>query len=99
MQPETLPGMRWIPWALGLVGVAQYLLMVVLDPSGYVSLDMSYLVMWLAVIGALILCNTGCGCWGGEGGDGCTCCGDQCHCGDCARCSHGGEKGHEGHMH
>lgn len=93
--------MRWIPWALGVVGVGQYAVMAYLDPSGYVSLDMSYLVMWLAIIGSLIICNTGCGCWGGA--DGCGCCGEGCSCGDCGNCmphGHGHEgHGHEGHSH
>lgn len=93
--------MRWVPWVLGLAGVAQHALMAVLEPDGYVSLDMSYLVMWLSIIGALLVCYSGCGC-GGWGGD-CDCCGDHCHCGDCPRCSeehdHGPSNGHEGHSH
>ena len=93
--------MRWIPWALGLAGIAQHALMALLEPDGYVSLDMSYLVMWLSIIGALLVCYSGCGCgWGGGDGS-CDCCGDHCHCGDCARCSqdHDHGPGHEGHSH
>lgn len=92
--------MRWMAWLLGVLGVVQYAVMAYVDPSGYVSLDMSYLVMWLAVIGGLILCNTGCGCWSGGG---CSCCGEGCSCGDCGNCMGGehshGEHSHEGHGH
>ena len=94
----------WVPWALGLAGVAQHAVMAMVDPAGYVSVDMSYLVMWLAIIGALLVCYSGCGDCCGYGGGGCGCCGDGCSCGDCESCKpghgdHGHEHGHEGHMH
>lgn len=103
--PPGLAGMRWASWALGIVGVLQYAVMAAMDqPSDYVSLDMSYLVMWLAVIGGLFLCYLscwGCGEYGGSGS--CGCCGDGCGCGDCGNCTPSGkggkEHGHEGHDH
>jgi hypothetical protein len=77
--------MRWIPWALGLAGVAQHALVALLKPEDYISLDTSYLVMWLAVIGALVVCHLDCGdCYDGGA---CDCCPDHCHCGDCEACS------------
>lgn len=93
--------MRWIPWLLGIAGVLQYAVMAAVDATGYVSLDMSYLVMWLAIIGALVLCYMS---WCGDGccgyGDGCGCCGDECGCGDCGDCMpNGHDHGHEGHEH
>jgi hypothetical protein len=101
--------MRWVPWALGLAGIAQHAVMAMVDPTGYVSLDTSYLVMWLAIIGGLVVCYIDCCGWGSGG---CGCCGDGCTCGDCGNCTPGmhkddghghghehGEHGHEGHMH
>lgn len=89
--------MRWVYWALGIAGVVQHMVMALVKPDGYVSLDTSYLVMWLAVIGAVVACCMSC--WGG----GCSCCGDDCSCGDCDWCrggdGHGHEPGHEGHGH
>jgi hypothetical protein len=93
--------MRWAYWLLGIAGVVQYAVMVAVKPSGYVSLDTSYLVMWLAIIGAVLACCSSC--WGSGGG--CNCCGDDCSCGDCEWCKgdgHGpgeGHEGHEGHSH
>ena len=99
--------MRWVPWALGLAGVAQHAVMAMVDPTGYVSLDMSYLVMWLSIIGALVVCYSGCGGCYGWGDGGCGCCSEGCSCGDCGNCMPGGHKhdhehgehGHEGHSH
>ena len=95
--------MRWSFWVLGVAGVLQYALMAAVKPAGYVSLDTSYLVMWLAVIGAALGCWMSCG---GYYGGGCGCCGDDCDCGDCSYCKphgegggHGHEHGHEGHDH
>jgi hypothetical protein len=96
--------MRWLPWALGIVGVLQYAVIAAIEPSDYVSVDMAYLVMWLAIIGGVLACYMSC--YGGCGyGDGCGCCEDGCSCGDCASCgpnvtmkgSMAG--GHEGHDH
>ena len=95
--------MRWVPWALGIAGVLQYAVIAALQPSGYVSVDMAYLVMWLAVIGGVAVCYMSrWDCYGG----GCSCCGDGCACGDCEECRPGGghghehgEHGHEGHSH
>jgi hypothetical protein len=87
---------RWSYWALGIAGVLQYVVMAAVKPTGYVSLDTSYLVMWLAIIGAAIGCWSSCGgCYGG----GCGCCGDGCSCGDCGECMPEGEHGHEHHEH
>ncbi len=36
--------------------------------------------------------------WCSDGGAGCSCCGDDCKCGDCGDCCGPGE-GHEGHSH
>lgn len=100
--------MRWLPWALGVVGVLQYAVIAYLEPSDYVSVDMAYLVMWLAIIGGVLTCYLscmgGCGCYGG----GCEC----DHCPGCAsgQCCGGcgcygpnvemkGGMGHEGHDH
>jgi hypothetical protein len=77
--------MRWIPWALGLAGVAQHALVALLKPEDYISLDTSYLVMWLAVIGALVVCYLSC--WDCSDDGDCDCCPDHCHCGDCPACS------------
>jgi hypothetical protein len=91
--------MRWLPWALGIAGVLQFAVMALVRPdSDYVSLDTSYLVMWLAVIGAIVVCYLSC--WGGYG-SGCGCCGDECQCGDCGECGPGDKPmmGHEGHDH
>ena len=94
--------MRWVPWLLGILGVAQYGIIAYTQPTGYVSVDMAYLVMWLAVIGALLLCYMswcgGCSGWD----DGCDCCGPGCECGDgecCMPDGEGHEHGHEGHGH
>ena len=93
--------MRWIPWLLGIAGVVQYAIIAAVDPTGYVSTDMAYLVMWLAVIGALIVCYLSCyDCYGG----GCGCCEDGCSCGDCGECmpngnGHGHDHGEHGHDH
>jgi hypothetical protein len=95
--------MRWSYWLLGIAGVLQYAIMVAMKSSNYVSLDTSYLVMWLAIIGAAVGCWMSCGsCYGGGGG--CGCCGDDCSCGDCDSCKPGmghehGHEGHEGHDH
>ena len=107
--------MRWIPWLLGIVGVLQYAIIAYTAPVEYVSTDMAYLVMFLCVIGALLLCYMSWGCCGdgcrdwddGEGHGGmaaCDCCDGHCHCGDCDACdpaSHGhGDGGHgQGHAH
>lgn len=98
--------MRWASWLLGIAGVVQYALIAYLQPEDYVSTDMAYLVMWLAVGGGLLLCAITCyggGCCCDD--DGCGCCGDGCGCGDCGACvpngnghAHGPE-GHEGHVH
>jgi hypothetical protein len=95
--------MRWIPWLLGIAGVVQYAVIAALQPTDYVSTDMSYLVMWLTVIGGLVVCYLGCygDCGYGSGG-GCGCCGDECGCGDCEDCmpeGSGHDHGHEGHDH
>lgn len=89
--------MRWLPWALGVAGVLQYAVIAALSPSDYVSVDMAYLVMWLALIGGVLACYLSC--WGYDGG--CGCCGDGCSCGDCEDCGPGekGMTGHEGHGH
>lgn len=94
--------MRWASWALGIVGVLQYAAIAYLQPTDYVSVDMAYLVMWLAIIGALLLCYLSwCdGCYGDDGA--CDCCGDDCSCGDCGDCmpnGHGHEHGEPGHAH
>jgi hypothetical protein len=95
--------MRWLPWALGTIGVLQYAIIAYLEPNDYVSVDMAYLVMWLTIIGGVIACYLGC--MGGCGwyGGGCDCCGDGCSCGDCGECGPNvmmkGETGHEGHSH
>ena len=101
--------MRWLPWALGIAGVLQYAVIAAVSPSDYVSVDMAYLVMWLAIIGGVLACYLSC--WGGYG-CGCDCdhcgecssggcCGDGCSCGDCDECGPGekGMMGHEGHGH
>lgn len=92
---------RWVPWILGLAGVAQHALIALLKPEDYISLDTSYLVMWLSIIGALVVCYLSC--WGDCYGDGCDCCGDGCACGDCDECmspnGHAQHEGHEGHSH
>lgn len=91
--------MRWVYWLLGIAGVVQHAVMAVVKPDGYVSLDTSYLVMWLSLIGAVLACCLTCG-YGG-----CGCCGDDCSCGDCDWCRDGGGHGakpmagHEGHDH
>ena len=95
--------MRWLPWALGIVGVVQYAVIAYLEPSDYVSVDMAYLVMWLAIIGGVFACYASC--WGGcyGYGDGCGCCGEGCSCGDCGECGPNvtmkGGMGHDGHGH
>ncbi len=97
--------MRYASWGLGIAGVLQYTIIVAMDATDYVSLDMSYLVMWLAVIAALALCYASC-CGYGSGDD-CGCCGDNCNCGDCGACGPGAgkhdaghaEHSHEGHSH
>lgn len=91
--------MRWASWALGIAGVVQYAIIAYLQPSDYVGVDMAYLVMWLAIIGALALCYLSC--YDCYGGDGCGCCEDGCGCGDCGNCTPNGhaEHGHEGHGH
>jgi hypothetical protein len=99
--------MRWLPWALGIIGVLQFGIMAVVKPdSSYVTLDTAYLVMWLAVIGGVVACYLSC--WGGCGYGGCDC--DHCGgcssgecCGNCG-CYGGnvemkGGMGHEGHSH
>ena len=91
--------MRWLPWALGIVGVLQFAVMALVRPDAdYVSLDTSYLVMWLAIIGGILACYLSC--WD-DCGYGCGCCGDGCQCGDCGECGPGdkGMMGHEGHDH
>lgn len=89
--------MRWVPWLLGIAGVVQYAILALLRPDGYVSLDMAYLVMWLAIVGALVVCYLSCyGC--GGYGEGCDCCGPGCECGDGECCmpeSNGHEHEHE----
>ena len=100
--------MRWVPWLLGIAGVVQHAIIAYLQPDGYVSTDMSYLVMWLAVVGALIVCYLSCdGYCGPYDDDGpmgaCDCCDGHCHCGDCDACDpashgHGDGNGH-GHPH
>lgn len=93
--------MRWVPWAVGTAGVLQHAIIAYLQPDGYVGTDMSYLVMWLAVLGALAIGYMSCcDCYG----DGCGCCDDGCACGDCESClpngnGHAHEHGHEGHTH
>lgn len=92
--------MRWVSWLLGIAGVVQYGLIAFLQPTDYVSTDMAYLVMWLAIIGALLLCWIGCG-YGCDWEEGCDCCDDGCSCGDCDGCrgpGHG-EDAHAGHTH
>ena len=87
--------MRWASWALGIAGVLQHAAIAYLRPDDYITLDTSYLVMWLSIIGALALCYLSCyDCYGG----GCSCCGDDCGCGDCGSCMPNG-KGHEAHGH
>lgn len=88
--------MRWVPWVLGIAGVLQHAIIAYVQPDGYVGTDMSYLVMWLAIIGALLLCYASC--WDCYGDGGCGCCGDDCSCGDCEACM-GKGNGHEGHGH
>ena len=95
--------MRWASWALGILGVVQYAIIAYLNRDGdigYVSTDMAYLVMWLAIIGALGLCYLSC--YDCDDG-GCGCCGDDCGCGDCGDCVPNGKghdaEGHEGHSH
>lgn len=101
--------MRWTHWLLALAGVAQFAVMAAIKPTGYVSLDMAYLVMWLTLIAAVALWWGSCCSWGGYCGygGGCDCghcegCkGDDC-CGECACCKDDGdghEHGHEGHDH
>ena len=104
----ALQGMRGIAWLLGLIGVIQFGILAYLRPSGYVSLDMAYLVMWLLILaGVAVYCCSWCasGCYGWNG-DSCDCCGDNCGCGDCGECCEDddeehehGEAGHEGHSH
>jgi hypothetical protein len=92
--------MRWLPWILGIGGVLQYAVIVAIQPSDYVSLDMAYLVMWLAIIGGVLTCYLSC--WGDCGYGGCGCCDDGCQCGDCGECGPNVEMkgmGHEGHSH
>ena len=94
---------RWSYWLLGIAGVLQYAIMAAVKSHNYVSLDTSYLVMWLAIIGAALGCWASCGSCCGYGG-GCGCCGDDCDCGDCSYCKPGmhehGEHGHDhGHEH
>ena len=103
--------MRWASWALAAAGIIQYAAILAMDSSDYVSVDMAYLVMWLAVLGALALCYMSC--WGCGYGGGCDCdhCGG-CSSGDCCgncgcygpnvemkRGHEHGEHGHEGHSH
>ncbi len=97
--------MRWVPWLLGILGVVQYGVIAYVQPTGYVSVDTAYLVMWLAVIGALVVCYLSCyGCGYGDGG--CDCCGEGCECGDGDCCmpagnghAHEHEHGEPGHVH
>lgn len=94
--------MRWVPWLLGIAGVVQYAIIAFVQPDGYVSVDMAYLAMWLAIVGALVVCHLGCGCYGDD--DGCDCCGPGCQCGDGECCApepngHGHEHGEHGHAH
>ncbi len=91
--------MRWVSWLLGIAGVVQYAVFAFLQPADYVSLDMAYLVMWLAVIGALLLCWIGC--YDCDWNEGCDCCDDNCSCGDCDGCCEPGhaEETHAGHKH
>jgi hypothetical protein len=97
--------MRWLPWALGIAGVLQYAVIAALSPSDYVSVDTSYLVMWLAVIGGVLTCYLSCwgDCYGGCDCDHCGgCAAGQC-CGDCgcygSNVEMKGAMGHEGHDH
>ena len=96
--------MRWLPWTLGIVGVLQFAVMAFVRPDAdYVSLDTSYLVMWLAIIGGVLTCYLSC--WGDCYGGGCDC--DHCPgcaagqcCGGCGCYGPNVEmKGHEGHGH
>ena len=80
--------MRWVYWLLGIAGVLQYAILAIAKPDGYVSLDTAYLVMWLAIIGAVLACMLTCS-YGG-----CGCCGDDCSCGDCEWCRDGDGHGH-----
>lgn len=91
--------MRWVPWVLGIAGVVQYAVIAALQPTDYVSVDMAYLVMWLAIIGGLVVCYLSCYDCGYGGG--CGCCGDDCGCGDCDDCmpGHGHEHGEHEHDH
>lgn len=93
--------MHWTKWILAAIGVAQYAVIVATGSTDYVSLDTSYLVMFLCIIGAAFLCGSSC--WGGYGGGGCNCCDDGCACGDGPCCTpddgHEHGKGHEGHSH
>lgn len=93
--------MRWVSWLLGIAGVVQFAVIAYLQPTDYVSVDMAYLVMWLAIIGGLLLCWIGCsyGCGGWE--EGCDCCDDNCNCGDCDGCCEPGhaDESHAGHKH
>jgi hypothetical protein len=97
--------MRWLPWILGIGGVLQYAVIVAIQPSDYVSLDMAYLVMWLAIIGGVLTCYLSC--WSDCGYGGCDCdhCG-SCSSGECCgncRCYGSNVEmkgmGHEGHSH
>ena len=90
--------MRWVPWLLGIAGVVQYAVIAATQPTDYVSVDMAYLVMWLSIIGALVVCYLSCYDCGYGGG--CGCCDDDCGCGDCGDCMpNGHDDGHEGHDH
>src|SRR5688572_20308749 len=92
--------MRGLSWLLALVGVAQYGIIAYLQPDGYVSVDMAYLVMALFILTAAALWSLSC-CWGWGGCDcdhceGCS--GGDC-CGEC-RCYGGKESGgHHEHSH
>jgi hypothetical protein len=97
--------MRGLSWFLALLGVAQFGVIAYTKPTGYVSVDMAYLVMALFILAAVALwafswcCGWGygCGCDHCEDCSGGECCG---HCGCEGEESHSHEgNGHEGHSH
>jgi hypothetical protein len=94
--------MRGLAWFVALLGIAQYGIIAYLQPDGYVSVDMAYLVMALFILAAagLWACSW-CSCWGwgGCGCDHCEGCREGDCCGDCACYGREGKRGPEGAMH